>query len=91
MGTLTVRENIMFSANLRLPENIHTEQKVHRVQEVIDELGLNKCADIKVNVKHDFKHNNNFNFPPYADYTISSCYYSRRARGHKRKACTNLY
>ncbi len=34
MGTLTVRENLMFSANLRLPETISHEEKVRRVEEV---------------------------------------------------------
>jgi ATP-binding cassette subfamily G (WHITE) protein 2 len=48
MGTLTVRENLMFSANLRLPESIKRRQKEERVQETIDELGLISCADSKV-------------------------------------------
>jgi hypothetical protein len=34
MGTLTVRENLMFSANLRLPESISIEEKAKRVDEV---------------------------------------------------------
>ena len=34
MGTLTVRENLMFSANLRLPESISTAEKEKRVNEV---------------------------------------------------------
>jgi len=48
MGTLTVRENIMFSANLRLPETMSAEEKCDRVDEAIEELGLDKCADTKV-------------------------------------------
>jgi len=48
MGTLTVRENLMFSANLRLPESISVEEKARRVEEVIEELGLGKVADSKV-------------------------------------------
>ncbi len=34
MGTLTVRENLMFSANLRLPESIPIEEKQRRVNAV---------------------------------------------------------
>jgi hypothetical protein len=34
MGTLTVRENLMFSANLRLPESIPIEEKERRVNAV---------------------------------------------------------
>ena len=45
MGTLTVRENIMFSANVRLPKCISKEEKKRRVEEIIYELGLQSCAD----------------------------------------------
>lgn len=48
MGTLTVRENIMFSANLRLPTTISAAEKEKQVNDVIEELGLEKCADSKV-------------------------------------------
>jgi len=48
MGTLTVRENLMFSANLRLPQSMKDEEKLDRVDEAIDDLGLDKCADSKV-------------------------------------------
>ena len=48
MGTLTVRENFMFSANLRLPSSVSTKEKEERVQETIYELGLVHCADSKV-------------------------------------------
>ena len=48
MGTLTVRENLMFSASLRLSSNIDREQKIDRVNETIEELRLNSCADSKV-------------------------------------------
>lgn len=47
-GTLTVRENIMFSANLRLPESMTTKDKEKRVEDTIYELGLEKCAETKV-------------------------------------------
>jgi len=48
MGTLTVRENLMFSAELRLPDTISKAEKARRVNDVIDELGLSKVADSKV-------------------------------------------
>jgi len=48
MGTLTVRENLMFSANLRLPDSLSRKEKRHRVKEIIQELGLTSCANTKV-------------------------------------------
>lgn len=50
MGTLTVRENFMFSANLRLSSDIPQSVKKAKVEEVIQELGLSACADSKVSV-----------------------------------------
>ena len=49
MGTLTVRENFMFSANVRLPSTVTKAEKEKRVDEVINALGLTHCADTKVN------------------------------------------
>ena len=48
MGTLTVRENLMFSANMRLPNSLSWKDKLQRVEEAIQELGLASCADTKV-------------------------------------------
>ena len=48
MGTLSVRENLMFSANLRLPEVILQAEREDRVENAIRELGLSRCADTKV-------------------------------------------
>jgi len=48
MGTLTVRENLMFSANLRLPNSLSQKDKRQRVEETLYELGLTSCADTKV-------------------------------------------
>lgn len=50
MGTLTVRENFMFSANLRLSSDISQSVKKAKVEEVIQELGLSACADSKVRI-----------------------------------------
>jgi len=45
MGTLTVKENLMFSAQLRLPESMTVKEKAIKVAEVISQLGLDKVAD----------------------------------------------
>ena len=50
MGTLTVRENLMFSANLRLPEEKTFEERTRIVDDAIAELGLDKCAHTKVHI-----------------------------------------
>ncbi len=48
MGTLTVRENLRFSAALRLSGKATNEDRNRKVQEVIEELNLLKVADRKV-------------------------------------------
>ncbi|XP_034632746.1 broad substrate specificity ATP-binding cassette transporter ABCG2-like [Trachemys scripta elegans] len=49
MGTLTVRENLQFSASLRLPQSRNSEaEKQLKVNAVIQELGLQECADTKI-------------------------------------------
>ncbi|KAJ8022612.1 ATP-binding cassette sub-family G member 2 [Holothuria leucospilota] len=48
MGTLTVRENLAFSAALRLPDTLSKEERESRVDDVVKELGLGQCADTKV-------------------------------------------
>lgn len=50
MGTLTVRENLRFSAALRLPTSVPQSEKEARVNHLIKELGLTKVADSKVRV-----------------------------------------
>ncbi|CAF1007342.1 unnamed protein product [Didymodactylos carnosus] len=47
-GTLTVRENLAFSANMRLPTSVNQQEKSRIVARVIHELGLEKCADTYV-------------------------------------------
>lgn len=51
-GTLTVRENLAFSANLRLPKDTSEEQKQAIVRLVIEQLGLEKCADARVGTEY---------------------------------------
>uniref|UniRef100_A0A7N9AM60 ABC transporter domain-containing protein n=1 Tax=Mastacembelus armatus TaxID=205130 RepID=A0A7N9AM60_9TELE len=49
MGTLTVRENLLFSANLRLNPKHHSSTEKHsRVEDIIQDLGLTDCADTKI-------------------------------------------
>ncbi|NWH24112.1 ABCG2 protein, partial [Grus americana] len=48
VGTLTVRENLKFSAALRLPKSVKEQEKDERVNQIIKELGLSKVADSKV-------------------------------------------
>ncbi|XP_063165820.1 broad substrate specificity ATP-binding cassette transporter ABCG2-like [Candoia aspera] len=48
MGTLTIRENLMFSAALRLPLSMSKYEKKQRVEQVLKELDLAKVADSKV-------------------------------------------
>jgi ATP-binding cassette subfamily G (WHITE) protein 2 len=47
-GTLTVRENLAFSANVRLPTTVSTEERQQRVNKVIEQLGLKACADTRI-------------------------------------------
>ena len=47
-GTLTVRENISFSANLRLPQSVTRENLSDKVSSIIKQLGLSKCADTRM-------------------------------------------
>ncbi|XP_071470665.1 broad substrate specificity ATP-binding cassette transporter ABCG2-like [Marmota flaviventris] len=48
LGTLTVRENLAFSAALRLPTTMTKHEKDERMKVVIEELGLDEVADSKV-------------------------------------------
>ncbi|XP_071501395.1 broad substrate specificity ATP-binding cassette transporter ABCG2-like [Diadema antillarum] len=48
MGTLTIRENLSFSAALRLPKTVNKRERGDRVIDIIKELGLNHVADSKV-------------------------------------------
>uniref|UniRef100_A0A3P8T075 Broad substrate specificity ATP-binding cassette transporter ABCG2 n=1 Tax=Amphiprion percula TaxID=161767 RepID=A0A3P8T075_AMPPE len=48
MGALTVRQNLRFSAALRLPKSVPQREKEARVNHLITELGLAHVADSKV-------------------------------------------
>jgi ATP-binding cassette, subfamily G (WHITE), member 2 len=47
-GTLTVRENLMFSADLRLSSNVSRVERIDRVDKVLDDMGLAECANTRV-------------------------------------------
>jgi len=56
VGTLTVRENLTFSAALRLPKSVKEQEKNELVNQIMKELGLSKVADSKVrHVNMDLK------------------------------------
>lgn len=48
MGTLTVRENLAFSAALRLSSEFTSHDRKARVEMIIEDLGLKYCADTRV-------------------------------------------
>lgn len=45
LGTLTVRETITYSANLRLPDSMTKEEISEVVEATIQEMGLQDCSD----------------------------------------------
>ncbi|XP_076458336.1 protein white-like [Babylonia areolata] len=49
-GTLTVRETLTFRAMLRMDQNIKKATRLQRVEEVIVEMGLSKCADTQIGI-----------------------------------------
>ncbi|KAL7640654.1 UNVERIFIED_CONTAM: hypothetical protein RMT77_008929 [Armadillidium vulgare] len=50
IGTLTVREQLVFQAMLRMDKHLTYEERMIRVDEVITELGLTKCSDTKIGI-----------------------------------------
>ena len=44
-GTLTVRENLLFSANVRLPRSLSAQERIERVNQVIHDLDLQSCIN----------------------------------------------
>ncbi|XP_076966264.1 broad substrate specificity ATP-binding cassette transporter ABCG2-like [Callospermophilus lateralis] len=55
MDTLSVRENLWFSAALRLPTTMTKQEKKERINNIIKELGLEEVADSKVESKGERK------------------------------------
>ncbi|CAJ1912482.1 unnamed protein product [Sphenostylis stenocarpa] len=52
LGTLTVKETIAFSANMRLPSKMTKEEINQVVEETIMEMGLEDCADTRIGNWH---------------------------------------
>lgn len=52
IGTLTVRETISYSAQLRLPDKMAGEEKRALVESTIVEMGLQDCADTVIGNWH---------------------------------------
>lgn len=50
MGTLTVRENLHFSAALRLPGKLSKHEREERVDATLSDLGLFNVAESKVRI-----------------------------------------
>ncbi|XP_078612477.1 protein white-like [Branchiostoma floridae x Branchiostoma japonicum] len=48
VGILTVREHLIFQASLRMDKHITRENRMELVDEVINEMGLSKCADTRI-------------------------------------------
>ena len=48
VGTLTVREHIRFQALLRMDKHLSYAERMIRVDEVIQQVGLTKCADTRI-------------------------------------------
>ena len=54
MGTLTVRENLHFSAALRLPGRLSKREREERVDATLSDLGLFHVAESKVRLASSF-------------------------------------
>ncbi|CAG0879456.1 unnamed protein product [Darwinula stevensoni] len=50
IGTLTVREHLRFQAILRMGKEVKHQQRMERVEEVIQELGLSNCSDTIIGI-----------------------------------------
>ena len=57
MGTLTVRENLHFSAALRLPDKLSKRKRQERVDAILNDLGLFCVAESKVSLVSSFAYN----------------------------------
>ncbi|KAK5645430.1 hypothetical protein RI129_006730 [Pyrocoelia pectoralis] len=55
IGTLTVKEHLIFQALVRMDRNIPYKQRMERVKEVIAELGLTKCENTTIGIKGRIK------------------------------------
>uniref|UniRef100_A0ABM0MXH1 ABC transporter G family member 3-like n=1 Tax=Saccoglossus kowalevskii TaxID=10224 RepID=A0ABM0MXH1_SACKO len=52
---LTVREHLQFQALVRMDKFISKEKRMERVEEVMEELGLYKCSNVKIGSAGEFR------------------------------------
>jgi ATP-binding cassette, subfamily G (WHITE), eye pigment precursor transporter len=50
IGRLTVRDHLWFHAMLRMDRNCGKQERMRRIEEVIQELGLSKCANTLIGI-----------------------------------------
>ncbi|OQV17115.1 putative ABC transporter ATP-binding protein/permease wht-1 [Hypsibius exemplaris] len=50
VGTLTVREHLIFQSQLRMDKHFSFDDRMRRVEEVIAEIGLTKCSDTMIGI-----------------------------------------
>lgn len=48
IGNMTVREMLLYTAELKNPTSMPLQDKRARVEEVISELGLSSCGDVNI-------------------------------------------
>ncbi|KAL2686734.1 hypothetical protein Neosp_004275 [[Neocosmospora] mangrovei] len=48
LPTLTVRETLIYAADLRLPSSVTARERHELVEDVVNELGLQKCANTRI-------------------------------------------
>ncbi|XP_038045152.1 protein white-like [Patiria miniata] len=48
VGSLTVREHLLLQAKLRMSREISLERKMERVEDILEQLSLVKCADARI-------------------------------------------
>lgn len=49
-GVFTVKEQLTFNAQLRIGKEVSDKERKRRVEEVMKELGLTKCADTRIGI-----------------------------------------
>ena len=55
IGTLTVREHLNFAAAVRMDKHLSHKQRMDRVEEVMQELGLKKCEKTMIGIQGRIK------------------------------------
>jgi len=48
-STLTVKENIAFSAFIRMSANSTAKEREQRIHDILEKMNLEECADTRVN------------------------------------------